>query len=91
MHENLLQLQCLEKEAADLRREKHELFSDLEAVKMEKKHLQVVLETALEEKKHMTDRINQFTIIGKCTTIITLISFILVPVLNFSSKKFFFC
>lgn len=60
-----MQIQCLEKEATDLRREKQGLFSDLEAIKMEKKHLQVLLESALEDKKHMTDRINQFTIIGK--------------------------
>lgn len=65
MHDTLLQIQVLEKEAADLRREKQELLADLEAVKLEKRHLQVVLETALEEKKHMTDRINQFIVIGK--------------------------
>lgn len=64
IHEALLQIQSMEKEVNELRREKQELLSDWEATKMEKKHLQVLLETTLEEKKLMTDRINQFTIIG---------------------------
>lgn len=65
LNQNVLQIQCLEKEVADLRREKQALCSDLEAVKLERNHLQVVLETTLEDKKHLTDRINQFTIIGE--------------------------
>lgn len=49
----------------DFKREKQQLLADLDAVKLEKKHLQSVLETALEEKKRLTDKINRFTIIGK--------------------------
>lgn len=64
IHDTLLQVQCLEKDASDLRREKQDLLSDLDAVKLEKKHLQALLETTLDEKKLVTDRINQFTIIG---------------------------
>lgn len=65
MHELSLQLQSLEKEAAEFKREKQQLLADLDACRIEKKHLQSVLETALEEKKRMTDKINRFTIIGE--------------------------
>lgn len=65
IHDALLQIQAMEKEINHLRREKQELMADWESTKMEKKHLQVLLETALEEKKLMTDRINQFTVIGE--------------------------
>lgn len=61
----LMQIQSLETEINQLRREKHEILSDWENTKVEKKHLQALLETALEEKRLMTDRLNQFTIIGK--------------------------
>lgn len=70
IHDALLQIQGLEKEINHLRREKQELLSDWENTKMEKKHLQSLLETALEEKKLMTDRINQFTVIGKVIIIL---------------------
>lgn len=65
MHDALLQIHGLEKEITQLRREKQEMLTDWENTKMEKKHLQNLLETALEEKKLMTDRINQFVVIGK--------------------------
>lgn len=65
IHDALLQIQSLEKQINHLRREKQELMADWESTKMEKKHLQSLLETALEEKKLTTDRINQFTVIGK--------------------------
>lgn len=64
IQETAMQLRSVEKEANDLKREKQELISDLEANKLEKKHLQKVLETTLEEKKRMTDKLNRFTIIG---------------------------
>lgn len=60
-----MQIQSLEMEVNQLRREKQEILSDWEGTKVEKKHLQALLETALEEKRLMTDRFNQFTIIGK--------------------------
>lgn len=65
LRETILHVQSLEREASDFKREKQELISDLDAVKLEKKRLQEVLETALDEKKRMTDKINQFTIIGE--------------------------
>lgn len=60
-----MQIQSLEMEVNQLRREKQEILSDWESTKVEKKHLQALLETALEEKRLMSDRFNQFTIIGK--------------------------
>lgn len=64
----LMQIQSLETEVNQLRREKQEILSDWEGTTVEKKHLQALLETALEEKRLMSDRINQFTIIGKIKT-----------------------
>lgn len=61
----LMQIQSLETEINHMQREKHEILSDWEKTKVERKHLQTLLETALEEKRLMTDRINQFAVIGK--------------------------
>lgn len=65
VHESIIQIQVLEKEIADLKRDKQELVSDYDAVKTEKRHLQTVLETALEEKKRLKERLNHSSIIGK--------------------------
>lgn len=65
IHDAIIQIQGLEKEVNQLRREKQEILSDWETTKTEKKHLQYLLETALEEKRLMNDRINQFVVIGK--------------------------
>lgn len=65
-HESVLQIQQLEKEVANLKRDKQELVSDYDVVKTEKRHLQSVLETALDEKKRLNDRLNQYSIIGNC-------------------------
>ncbi|KAK9710694.1 hypothetical protein QE152_g25895 [Popillia japonica] len=62
-HESVLQIQQLEKEVANLKRDKQELVSDYDVVKTEKRHLQSVLETALDEKKRLNDRLNQYSII----------------------------
>ncbi|GJQ82867.1 hypothetical protein Trydic_g2605 [Trypoxylus dichotomus] len=63
MHESTLQIQQLEKEVADLKRDKQELVGDNEVAKTEKRHLQAVLESALDEKKRLNDRLNQYSII----------------------------
>lgn len=65
MHESVLQIQRLEKEVVNMKRDNQELVSDYEVVKTEKRHLQAVLETALEEKKRLNDRLNQYSIIGR--------------------------
>lgn len=64
LHQSTLQIQSLEKELAEVRRQKQELQADYNAASLEKNHLQSVLETALEEKKRLSDQINQFCIIG---------------------------
>lgn len=64
MHESVIQIQALERENVQLKQDKRELSAELDAVIVEKRHLQTVLETSLEEKKRLTDRINNFTIIG---------------------------
>jgi centrosomal protein CEP135 len=63
MHESVIQIQALERENVQLKQDKQELSAELDAVIVEKRHLQTVLETSLEEKKRLTDRINNFTII----------------------------
>lgn len=55
---------ALERELTVERREVQELRADLEACKLEKRKVQRTLESALDEKKQLTDRINQLTIIG---------------------------
>lgn len=63
MQQNILQIQTLEKENAELKKNKQEFIMELDVIRAEKKHLQTVLETSLEDKKRLTDRINNFTII----------------------------
>lgn len=42
-----------------------ELRADLEGCKLEKRNIQRTLDNSLEERKRLTDRINELTIIGK--------------------------
>ncbi|KYB27999.1 centrosomal protein of 135 kDa [Tribolium castaneum] len=63
MQESLIQIQTLERENNQLKQDTKELSEKLDAITGEKKHLQTVLETSLEEKKRLTDKINNFTII----------------------------
>lgn len=65
MRETTVQSQTLERELFDLKCEKQDLNSDLEAIKLEKIHLQKVLETSLDEKKQLTENANQFRVIGE--------------------------
>lgn len=58
------QVHVLESELAVKRREVQELTADLEACKLEKRNIQRTLESTLEEKKKITNKINQLTIIG---------------------------
>lgn len=63
--ENLMtQVHVLENELTIQRRETQELRADLEACRLEKSNVQRILESTLEEKKHMTDRINNLTVMG---------------------------
>lgn len=64
MNESVIIIQNLERENNRLKQDKQELSADLDAVKLEKKHLQNLLDTEIEDKKRLTDRINSFTIIG---------------------------
>lgn len=64
MQESLLQIQTLERENNQLKQDKKELVTQLDTITTEKNHLKTVLETSLEEKKRLTDKINNFTIIG---------------------------
>ncbi|XP_017768019.1 PREDICTED: centrosomal protein of 135 kDa-like isoform X2 [Nicrophorus vespilloides] len=65
MHNTMIELQRVEKLVMDLKHEKESLIADVEAVKIEKRHLQSVLTTALDDKKRLTDKINKFSIIEK--------------------------
>lgn len=60
----MTQVHVLERELIVERRGVQELKADLEACKLEKRNVQRTLESTLEEKKQITDRINQLTIIG---------------------------
>lgn len=61
----MTQVHVLESELTVQRREAQELRADLEACRLEKSNVQRILESTLEEKKQMTDRINNLTIMGK--------------------------
>nr|XP_022912788.1 centrosomal protein of 135 kDa isoform X2 [Onthophagus taurus] len=63
LHEAVLQVQKLEREIMECKREKHELISELEIVKGEKKHLQGILESSLAEKNTASSRMAQYGII----------------------------
>ncbi|EFN85731.1 Centrosomal protein of 135 kDa [Harpegnathos saltator] len=60
----MTQVHVLERELTVERREVQELRADLEACRLEKRNIQRTLESTLDEKKQMTDRINQLTIIA---------------------------
>jgi len=60
----MTQLHVLERELIVERREVQELRADLESCRLEKRNVQRTLESTLDEKKQMSDRINQLTIIG---------------------------
>ncbi|XP_050293556.1 early endosome antigen 1-like isoform X3 [Anthonomus grandis grandis] len=63
INESLNLIQNLERESAKLKHIKLELTADLEAIKLEKVHLQKQLEIEKKDKKILTDKINSFTII----------------------------
>lgn len=60
----MTQVHSLEGELTVEHREVQELRADLEACRLEKRNIQRNLESALDEKKHMIDRINELTVIG---------------------------
>lgn len=60
----MTQVHVLESELTVQRREAQELRADLEACRLEKSSVQRTLEMTLEEKKHMTDKINNLTMMG---------------------------
>lgn len=60
----MTQLHVLERELIVERREVQELRADLESCRLEKRNVQRTLESTLDEKKQMSDRINQLAIIG---------------------------
>ncbi|EFN60931.1 Centrosomal protein of 135 kDa [Camponotus floridanus] len=61
----MTQLHVLERELIVERREVQELRADLESCRLEKRNVQRTLESTLDEKKQMSDRINQLAIIEK--------------------------
>lgn len=70
----MTQVHVLERELTVERREVQELRADLESCKLEKRNIQRTLESTLDEKKQMSDRLNQLAIIGmvsqNCSTLI---------------------
>ncbi|XP_058809079.1 centrosomal protein of 135 kDa [Phymastichus coffea] len=60
----MIQVHVLESELTVQRREAQELRADLEACRLEKTSVQRTLESTLEEKKQMTDKINNLTMIA---------------------------
>lgn len=60
----MTQLHASERQLIVERREMQELRADLESCKLEKRNIQRTLESTLDEKKQMSDRINQLAIIG---------------------------
>lgn len=71
----MTQVHILERELTVERREVQELRADLEACKLEKHNIQRTLESTLDEKKQMSDRINQLTIIGMLKLLFNVFSF----------------
>jgi predicted nucleic acid-binding Zn-ribbon protein len=59
-----MQIHDLEQEMLELKRNNQELQASMEGIRNEKLHLQRKLESALDEKKKNSDRINELTIIG---------------------------
>ncbi|XP_066998908.2 centrosomal protein of 135 kDa [Anabrus simplex] len=60
---SLNQINDLEHEILELKRSNQELQAELEDHRREKHNVQKVLDSALEEKKKLTDRINNYTVI----------------------------
>ncbi|XP_018314204.1 centrosomal protein of 135 kDa isoform X2 [Mycetomoellerius zeteki] len=60
----MTQMHVLERELTVERREVQELRADLEACRLEKRNIQRTLESTLDEKKQMSDKINQLTVIA---------------------------
>lgn len=60
----IMQVHVLERELTVERREMQELRADLEACRLEKRNVQRTLESTLDEKKQMSDKINQLTVIA---------------------------
>ncbi|XP_011329038.2 centrosomal protein of 135 kDa isoform X2 [Ooceraea biroi] len=60
----MTQVHVLERELTVERREMQELRADLEGCRLEKRNIQRTLDSTLDEKKQMTDKINQLTIIA---------------------------
>lgn len=63
----MTQVHVLECELTVERREVQELRADLEACRLEKRNIQRTLDSTLDEKKQMTDKINELTVIGMLT------------------------
>ncbi|XP_023247970.1 centrosomal protein of 135 kDa [Copidosoma floridanum] len=64
----MTRVHTLQNELTMQRREAQELRADLEACRLEKSSVQRLLENTLEEKKHMTDRINNLTMMASKST-----------------------
>jgi predicted nuclease with TOPRIM domain len=64
LENSLMQIHDLEREMLELKRNNQELQASIEGIRNEKLHLQRKLESALDEKKKNSDRINELTIIG---------------------------
>jgi len=82
----MMQVHVLERELTVERREVQELRADLEACRLEKRNIQRILESTLDEKKQMSDKINQLTVIGM-SKLFCNISFLLKPGLLISKMK----
>ncbi|KDR21241.1 centrosomal protein of 135 kDa isoform X2 [Zootermopsis nevadensis] len=63
LENSLMQIRDLEQEVLELKRNNQELQASMEGTRNEKHHLQRKLESALDEKKKNSDRINELTII----------------------------
>ncbi|XP_049825756.1 centrosomal protein of 135 kDa isoform X3 [Aethina tumida] len=63
VNESLIVIQNLERENSRLKQDKAELNSDLDSLRLEKNHLQRILEKEVDDKKTLTDKVNNFTII----------------------------
>lgn len=64
----MTQVHALESELVEERRRAQELKSDMDTIKLEKLDLQRILESNFEEKKRLTDRINEPTVNGNFQT-----------------------
>lgn len=78
------QLHVLEHKLIVERREVQELRADLESCRLEKRNVQRTLESTLDEKKQMSDKINQLAIIG-------IISLNYSTLISFFNSLYYFC